>query len=234
MQLTSALRGNHVNPEASETTMGVRLHTRISLLTFPEVKDWEEIKNIERITHPSFIHLYLTRDPTCLIQLHISLIHRAEPLLFTDMMFLWGNIPMLFLVGISIVFSTILSVSYTTDETKRSLFSVQLKDQLKNRRMIITKNHLQLSTIVGQGELDNDTQLGIEPLHFELHTGHDIFPMESLIVCFNRRIRTCVQGISGYRCWKATCCCEDWKRYNNNIALTYTFVHIFCSIIHSN
>ena len=42
----------------------------------------------------------------------------------------------------------------TTDETKRSVFSAQLKQQLKNKRMIYTKDQLFLSTTVGQGECD--------------------------------------------------------------------------------
>ena len=40
---------------------------------------------------------------------------------------------------------------YTADETKRSVFSAQLKEQLKHKRMIYTKDQLDLSTTVGQG-----------------------------------------------------------------------------------
>ena len=46
------------------------------------------------------------------------------------------------------------SISYliTTDATKRSLFSEQLKKQLESKRMIYTKDQLHLSTTVGQGK----------------------------------------------------------------------------------
>ena len=46
------------------------------------------------------------------------------------------------------------SISYlfTTDATKRSLFSEELKKQLKSKRMIYTKDQLHLSTTVGQGK----------------------------------------------------------------------------------
>ena len=40
---------------------------------------------------------------------------------------------------------------FTADETKRSVFSAQLKEQLKHKRMIYTKDELDLSTTVGQG-----------------------------------------------------------------------------------
>ena len=41
---------------------------------------------------------------------------------------------------------------HTLDETS---FSAQLKEELKNKRMIFTRDELQLSTIVGQGEFEN-------------------------------------------------------------------------------
>ena len=51
------------------------------------------------------------------------------------------------------------SLSYliTTDATKRSLFSEQLKKQLESKRMIYTKDQLHLSTTVGQGKCLHDT-----------------------------------------------------------------------------
>ena len=40
----------------------------------------------------------------------------------------------------------------TIDTTKRSLFSEQLKKQLESKKLIYTKDQLQLSTTVGQGK----------------------------------------------------------------------------------
>ena len=45
----------------------------------------------------------------------------------------------------------------TTDATKRSVFSEQLKKQLESKRMIYTKDQLHLSTTVGQGKCLEDT-----------------------------------------------------------------------------
>ena len=50
-----------------------------------------------------------------------------------------------------------LSYLITTDVTKRSLFSEELKKQLESRRMIYTKDQLHLSTTVGQGKCLEDT-----------------------------------------------------------------------------
>ena len=53
------------------------------------------------------------------------------------------------------------SLSYliTTDAKTRSLFSEQLKTQLKSKRMIYTKDQLHLSTTVGQGKLLEDSKI---------------------------------------------------------------------------
>ena len=50
-----------------------------------------------------------------------------------------------------------LSHLITTDVTKRSLFSEELKKQLESKRMIYTKDQLHLSTTVGQGKCLEDT-----------------------------------------------------------------------------
>ena len=66
------------------------------------------------------------------------------------MVWLWN----LFLVGKILFILANQCITQTTDETKRSLFSAQLKEQLKNKRMIFTKDQLFLSTTVGQGECE--------------------------------------------------------------------------------
>ena len=44
-----------------------------------------------------------------------------------------------------------ITVHFSTDKTRQSTLLKQLHEQLKNKKMIISKNQLHLSDIVGQG-----------------------------------------------------------------------------------
>ena len=56
-----------------------------------------------------------------------------------------------FLVGIKCTSMCDICIYFFTDETKKCELLEHLREQLTNKRMIYSKNQLQLSTTVGQG-----------------------------------------------------------------------------------